>query len=55
MEHPQVGYAVHPDDDLWESIVAASREAMMKFPGDHADIARRRALHDPLLQGLSQG
>ncbi len=38
MEHPQPGYAVHPDDDLWDSIVAASREAMMKFPGDHADI-----------------
>ena len=29
---------MHPDDDLWESIVAASREAMTKFPGDPADI-----------------
>ncbi len=38
MEHPEPGYAVHPDDDLWESIVAASREAMTKFPGDPADI-----------------
>ena len=38
MEHPQPGYAVHPDDDLWESIVAASREAMTKFTGDPADI-----------------
>ena len=38
MEHPKPGYAVHPDDDLWESIVAASREAMTKFPGDPADI-----------------
>ncbi len=38
MEHPAVGYAVHPDDDLWESIVVASREAMTKFPGDPADI-----------------
>ena len=38
MEHPRPGYAVHPDDDLWESVIAASREAMMKFPGDHADI-----------------
>ena len=38
MEHPEPGVAVHPDDDLWESIVAASREAMTKFPGDPADI-----------------
>ena len=38
MEHPEPGYAVHPDDDLWESIVAASREVMTKFPGDPADI-----------------
>ena len=38
MEHPQPGHAVHPDDDLWESIVAASREAMTKFTGDPADI-----------------
>ena len=29
---------MHPDDDLWESIVAASREAMTKFTGDPADI-----------------
>ena len=38
MEHPEPGYAVHPDDDLWESIVAASREVMTQFPGDPADI-----------------
>lgn len=38
MEHPRPGYAVHPDDDLWESIVAASREAMLAFPGDPAEI-----------------
>jgi sugar (pentulose or hexulose) kinase len=38
MEHPQQGYAVHPDDDLWESIVAASREVMTQFSGDPADI-----------------
>ncbi len=29
---------MHPDDDLWESIVAASREVMTKFTGDPADI-----------------
>ena len=38
MEHPEPGYAVHPDDDLWESIVAASREVMTQFAGDPADI-----------------
>ena len=31
---PKSGVAEHPDDDLWGSIVAASREAMMQFPGD---------------------
>ena len=34
MEHPIPGQAIHPDDDLWESIVAASREVMTKFAGD---------------------
>ena len=38
MSHPEPGMAEHPDDDLWESIVAASREAMTGFPGDPADI-----------------
>jgi len=38
MDHPEPGLAEHPDDDLWESIVAASREAMTKFPGDPGDI-----------------
>lgn len=32
------GVAEHPGDDLWESIVAASREAMARFPGDPKDI-----------------
>ena len=31
---PKSGVAEHPNDDLWDSIVAASREAMMQFPGD---------------------
>jgi sugar (pentulose or hexulose) kinase len=38
MIHPEPGLAEHPDDDLWESIVAASREAMTRFPGDPKDI-----------------
>jgi xylulokinase len=33
------GHAVHPGDDLWESIQHACREAMARFPGDPADIA----------------
>jgi sugar (pentulose or hexulose) kinase len=35
---PQPGIVEHPDDDLWESIVAASREAMARFPGDPREI-----------------
>ncbi|MGD8211349.1 MAG: FGGY family carbohydrate kinase, partial [Desulfobacterales bacterium] len=35
---PKPGVAEHPDDDLWDSIVAASREAMMQFPGDPKSI-----------------
>ncbi len=35
---PEPGIVEHPDDDCWESIVAASREAMTAFPGDPADI-----------------
>ena len=34
MERPRHGVAFHPDDDLWESICAASREAMASFGGD---------------------
>ena len=35
---PRHGVVVHPDDDLWESIGAASREALAAFPGDPAEI-----------------
>jgi sugar (pentulose or hexulose) kinase len=38
LSRPRRGIAEHPDDDLWESIAAASREAMAKFPGDPRDI-----------------
>ena len=34
----QTGFVEHPDDDLWDSIVAASREAMSRFPGKPEDI-----------------
>jgi xylulokinase len=33
------GQAVHPGDDLWESIGDACRAAIDQFPGDPADIA----------------
>jgi sugar (pentulose or hexulose) kinase len=33
------GQAVHPDDDIWESIQDACRAAMDQFPGRPADIA----------------
>ncbi len=39
MSRPRHGVAVHPDDDLWDSITAASLEAMGAFTGDTDDIA----------------
>ncbi len=39
MIRPRNGVAVHPDDDLWESIAAASRQALDGFGGDPREIA----------------
>jgi xylulokinase len=33
------GHAVHPGDDIWDSIRHACRAAVARFPGDPADIA----------------
>ena len=38
MSRPRHGVAVHPDDDLWDSIAAASRRAMAGFTGDPSEI-----------------
>lgn len=38
MSLPKLGYVEHPDDDLWDSLVAASRKLWGKFDGDRADI-----------------
>jgi sugar (pentulose or hexulose) kinase len=38
MSRPRHGVAIHPDDDLWESIAAASRQAMSAFTGDLGQI-----------------
>ncbi len=38
MSRPAHGIAVHPDDDLWESIGAASQQALASFAGDRSDI-----------------
>ena len=38
MSRPRYGIVEHPDDDLWDSIAAASRQAMAKFNGDPQDI-----------------
>jgi sugar (pentulose or hexulose) kinase len=38
MSRPRNGIVEHPDDDLWESITAASRQAMAAFPGDAREI-----------------
>ena len=35
---PAPGKVEHPDDDLWDSVAAASREAMNQFTGDPASI-----------------
>lgn len=35
---PQPGVVEHPDDDIWDSIGAASRQALLAFRGDIADI-----------------
>src|SRR5215472_9115035 len=32
------GHAVHPDDDIWDSIQHACRDVMGQFAGDPADI-----------------
>ena len=34
MHMPRPGVAEHPDDDLWDTIVTASRQAMARFSGD---------------------
>ncbi len=39
MSRPRHGVAVHPGDDLWDSIAAASREALAGFEGDPLEIA----------------
>jgi len=38
MSLPEPGIVEHPDDDLWDSIVVACRQAMSRFPGDKKDI-----------------
>jgi sugar (pentulose or hexulose) kinase len=38
MSRPGNGIVEHPDDDLWDSICAASRQAMARFSGDPQDI-----------------
>lgn len=35
---PTPGVVEHPDDDLWDSVAAACRQAMAAFDGDPADI-----------------
>jgi sugar (pentulose or hexulose) kinase len=38
MSRPRHGVAFHPDDDLWEAIAAASRQALAVFTGDPTEI-----------------
>jgi sugar (pentulose or hexulose) kinase len=39
MDRPRHGVAVHPDDDLWDSLAAASRDAVAALPGSPREIA----------------
>jgi sugar (pentulose or hexulose) kinase len=39
MSRPRPGVAVHSEDDLWESLAAAARQALEGFDGDPAEIA----------------
>lgn len=39
MLRPRHGVVLHPDDDLWTAIVAASQQAMEQFSHDPAEIA----------------
>jgi len=39
MSRPRHGVAFHPDDDLWDAIATASRQAMAGFDGDPGKIA----------------
>ena len=36
---PVPGHAIHPGDDIWDSIQGACRDAMARFSGNPADIA----------------
>ena len=38
MLRPSHGVVIHPDDDLWDAIADASRQAMAGFTGDVSDI-----------------
>ncbi len=39
MSRPEHGVVFHPDDDLWSSLAAASRQALQRFGGDPGEIA----------------
>jgi sugar (pentulose or hexulose) kinase len=39
MSRPSHGVVIHPDDDLWDSLAAATRAAMAGFAGDPREIA----------------
>ena len=55
MSRPQHGVVFHPDDDLWDSLAAASRQALAALRRRSERDRGRRPLHDPLLQGVPEG
>src|SRR5512147_1171706 len=38
MSRPRPGIVEHPDDDLWDSIAGACRQALERFRGDRREI-----------------
>ena len=52
MSRPRHGVVFHPDDDLWDSLAAASRQAIAALRRRPRRDRCRRPLHDPLLQGV---
>ena len=43
------GQATHPDDDLWDTLALAARQALAAFAGDPAEIVGGRALQHQVL------
>jgi xylulokinase len=48
------GHAIHPGDDIWDSIRDACRAAMARFAGDPSDLAADGSLAEPVLSWMDE-